>query len=215
MQNLFSPLMNMYQNQLDASRRCAEAFFSGTGKIDRMLIDATHRAFDNQMNFVQEITTAQDPRALGNTVRSRFMSRNSDEAVNYQKEIIQIYAEMQNEIGKSMQDCIERLGMPATGNATRGLETSPEQANDAAFNPMTSMFSVWESAFKDVAALAKKNMLAGASNIGTDFSKRQTVDKHADVVADHIQQSGSADAMSEEGGSAVKEHSSLAGSKKK
>lgn len=215
MQNLFIPLMNMYQNQLDVSRKCAEAFFSGTGKIDRMLIAATHRAFDEQINFVQEITTAQDPRVLGNTVRSRLMSRNPNDAASYQKEIIQIYTEMQNEIGRSMQDCFERLGMPATANTTRAAERTEEQSNDAAFNPMTSMFSVWESAFKDVAALAKKNMMAASSNAGTDFRKMQSTAKQADVTTDHIQHAGSTAEMSEESVAAAKDHSSSTGSKKK
>jgi hypothetical protein len=36
-----------------------------------------------------------------------------------------------------------------------------QQANDAVYNPVTSVFSVWESAFKEAAAMARKNM-AGA-----------------------------------------------------
>lgn len=214
MQNLFSPFVSMYQNQLDASRKCAEAFFSGTGKIDRILIDATQRAFDEQLNFVQEITTAQDPRTLGNTVRSRLMARNSNDAVNYQKEIFQICAEMQNEIGRSMQNCVQQLGMPAAANATRPTD-SIEQANDTSFNPMTSMFSVWESAFKDVAALAKKNMMAAGSNSGTDFRKMQGVAKEAEGSDEHTQHARSTVEMSEEVASNEKEHSSSSSSKKK
>lgn len=189
MQNVFSPLMNLYQNQLEASRKCAAAFFSGTEKIDRMLIGATHHAIDEQLNLVQSITTARDPRNIANAVQSRFMARNPDEVVNYQKEIMQIYAEMQNEIGKSLQEYVEQAGSQATGGARRLTEGAAEKkTNDVAFNPMTSMFSVWESAFKDVAALAKKNMMAAGSVADDITSKEQSVRNYADVGSSNLRQ---------------------------
>ncbi|HJV80189.1 phasin family protein [Noviherbaspirillum sp.] len=163
MQNFLNPLVTMYQTQLEASRRFADALFSGTEKIDRVVIGASHRAFNEQLNFVQAMTAARDPRSVGTTLQSGFLSRNPDEAMNYQKEIMRIFAEMQNEIGRSMQDYLEQVGSHATSTATAPLETAQDQANDAAFNPMTSMFSVWESAFKEVADLAKKNMMAARS----------------------------------------------------
>ena len=189
MQNVFSPLMSLYQNQLEASRKCAAAFFSGTEKIDRMLIGATHHAIDEQLNLVQSITTARNPRNIANAVQSRFMARNPDEVVNYQKEIMQIYAEMQNEIGKSLQEYVEQVGSQATGGARRLTESAAEQkTNDAAFNPMTSMFSVWESAFKDVAALAKKNMIAAGSTADDITNKEQSVRNYADVASSNLRQ---------------------------
>lgn len=168
MQNVFSPLMSLYQNQLEASRKCAAAFFSGTEKIDRMLIGATQHVFNEQLNLAQSITTARDPRNVANAFQNRFMARNPDNTIDYQKEILQIYSEMQNEIGKSLQEYVAQLGGQAAENKHRLAEGAQAQkTNDAAFNPMTSMFSVWESAFKDVAALAKKNMMA-AGSVGND-----------------------------------------------
>lgn len=163
MQNIFSPLVTMYQTQLEASRRFADAIFSGTEKIDRVVIGASHRAFNEQLNFVQAIAASRDPRGVSNTLQSGFLARNPDEAMNYQKEIMRIFAEMQNEIGHSLQDYLEQIGSHATSTATGPIEAAQEQANDAVFNPMTSMFSVWESAFKEVADLAKKNMMAARS----------------------------------------------------
>ncbi|WP_324105033.1 phasin family protein [Noviherbaspirillum sp.] len=163
MQNVFSPLVTMYQTQLEASRRFADAIFSGTEKIDRVVIGASHRAFNEQLNFVQAIAAARDPRSVSNTFQSGFFTRNPDEAMNYQKEIMRIFAEMQNEIGHSLQDYLEKVGSHATSTATGPIEAAQEQANDTVFNPMTSMFSVWESAFKEVADLAKKNMMAARS----------------------------------------------------
>lgn len=162
MQNVFNPLVGMYQTQLEASRRFADAIFSGTQKIDRVMIGATHRAFTEQLNFVQAMAGMRDPRSAEATIRSRFLARNPDEAMNDQKEIMRIVVEMQNEIGQSLQECVEQLRRQASiGAPEQAVDASRMRQDEAAFNPVTSMFSVWESAFKEVAALARKNMLAG------------------------------------------------------
>lgn len=171
MQNVLSPMVNMYQSQLEASRRFADAIFAGTEKIDRVVIGATHRAFNEQLRFAQALSSIRDPRNMGSTLQSSLFSRNPDDAMNYQKEIMRIFAEMQNEIGRSMQDYIEQLGSNAATGVSAQLEVVQDQANDAAFNPMTSMFSVWESAFKEVAELAKKNMVAARTAIDSAATK--------------------------------------------
>lgn len=160
MQNATNPLLTIYSTQIEASRRFAEAVFSGTEKIDRVMRGATQRVFNEQLNLAQAITSARDPRVVGTTLQSNLFSRNPDDAMSYQKEIVRIMAEMQNEITRSMQDYMEQIRSNATTSATRPLQAAQTQANDTVFNPMTSMFSVWESAFKEVAELAKKNMVA-------------------------------------------------------
>lgn len=171
MQNVFSPMVTMYQTQLEASRRFADAIFSGTEKIDRVVIGATHRAVTEQLRLAQSLSSFRDPRAAGSSLQSSLFSRNPDDAMNYQKEIMRVFAEVQNEIGRSLQDYLEQLGSHAATSAAAPLEAAQEQANDAVFNPMTSMFSVWESAFKEVAALAKKNMTTARSSVNDATSK--------------------------------------------
>jgi hypothetical protein len=70
---------------------------------------------------------------------------------------------MQNDIGKSIQDYVDQIGNSAAGGMTRGADTAQRVA-DGALNPMTGMLSVWESAFREVAALANRNMQAARSS---------------------------------------------------
>jgi hypothetical protein len=91
------------------------------------------------------------------------MMRNPDDAVNYQKEIVRIVAEMQNEIGRGLRDYMDQLRTQATSSVEATASSAQAQSGDAAVNPVTSMFSVWETAFKEVADLAKKNMTAARS----------------------------------------------------
>lgn len=160
MQNVLGPLINLYQTQLDISRKCADAVFSGTEQIDRVVIGATQRMFSEQMNFVQNLASVRDPRAVGDAFQLGLAQHSPDDAMSYQKEIMRIFADMQNEIGRSLQGYVQQFSANATGASTKPLYAGMEQANDTVFNPMTSMFSVWETAFKDVAALARKNMAA-------------------------------------------------------
>lgn len=94
MQNAMNPLVTMYQSQLEASRRFVDAVFSGTEKIDRVMIGATQRVFNEQLNLAQAMTSARDPRTVGTTWQSTMLSRSPDDAMNYQKEIVRIVAEM-------------------------------------------------------------------------------------------------------------------------
>lgn len=191
MQNATNPLLTMYYTQLEASRRFAEAVFSGTEKIDRVMRGATQRVFNEQLNLAQAITTARDPRAVGSTLQSSLLARNPDDAVSYQKEIVRIVAEMQNEIGRSMQDYMEQIRTNATTTATRPLQAAQVQANDAVFNPMTSMFSVWESAFKEVAELAKKNMVVARGAVEQAAGRSaQQMTSYVDVAAGGAQEAG-------------------------
>lgn len=181
MQNGSNPLVTMYNTQLEASRRFAEAVFAGSEKIDRVMRGATQRVFNEQLNLVQAITTARDPRTVGSTLQSSLFTRNPDDAVNYQQEIVRIVAEMQNEISRSMQEYMTEIRSGATTSATRPLQAAQTQANDAVFNPMTSMFSVWESAFKEVAELAKKNMVAARGAV------EQAAGKSAQEMATYVE----------------------------
>ena len=194
MQNAMNPLLTIYQTQLEASRRFADAVFAGTEKIDRVMIGATQRVFNDQLNLAQAMTTVRDPRTMGATWQSNLMSRSPDDAVSYQKEIVRIVAEMQNEITRSMQEYIEQIRTNASSSASRPFEAvAPTQANDAVFNPMTSMFSVWESAFKEVAELAKKNMVAarGAMDEAASRAARSGT-TFADAAAGAVHQATSA-----------------------
>lgn len=200
MQNILSPMINLYQNQLEASRRVADAVFSGAEKMDRMMIGATRHAVAEQLNFAQAIATVRDPRSVGAALQSTFMSRNPEDTVNYQREFMRILTEVQNDIGRSMQDYIEHFGSNAASSTMRMSERTSEavqgQANDAVFNPMTSMFSVWESAFKDVAALAKRNMSNVRSSVD-DVTTRSlhSAGNYADVAAGAAQQAAEAAAQ--------------------
>lgn len=210
MQTVLSPLVGVFQTQLEASRRFADAIFAGTEKLDRVMIDATHHAFNRQLNLAQSMVTLRDPQSAATALQSNFLSRSPDDAMNYQKEVMRIFAEMQNDIGKSLHEYVEQLGTNAATAATNTampMDAVRGHANDAVYNPVVSMFSVWESAFKEVAELAKKNMVAAHSQVEEAASRTMdTAARFTTTASDSMQESvavaGTAgrSAMATEGG---------------
>src|SRR5688500_12757399 len=113
MQNALNPIVDLYQSQLEASRQVANALFSGTEKLDRVVMETTHKAFDDQLKYVQALTATRDPQSFANA-QNTFFPR-PENAVNCQKEIMRIFAEMQNDIGRSMQSYVEQVSGKAGG----------------------------------------------------------------------------------------------------
>lgn len=188
MANAVNPIMNMYQTQLEASRRFADAVFSGTEKIDRMMLEATHRAFTEQMNFAQAVAAARDPRGAAN-LQTAFLSHRPDNVAGYQKEIMHIFSDMQNEIGKSMQYYAEQLMPDSVSNAQAPLKMTQASSGSPTLNPITGLLSVWESAFREVASMANRNMAAARTNFENAANAVSTLNRSQEAArADAVRQ---------------------------
>ena len=182
MPSAMNPIIDMCQTQLEASRRLADVVFSGTERIDRVVIDAAHRAVTDQLNFAQAVVATRDPAGIAD-LQTTYMSRRPDNAMNYQRELIRVFAEIQSEVGKSMHYYIEQFGSSLNANAATSTRQARDHANDAMFNPMTGMFSVWESAFREVSSLASRNMEAARSSFETVSHAAADTAQHATEVS--------------------------------
>ncbi len=164
MQTAMNPMVDMYQTQLEASRRLADVVFAGTERIDRVMIEATHRAVTDQLNFAQAVASTRDPNGVAN-LQATYLSRRPDNAVNYQREIVRIFAEVQSEIGKSMQYYMEQFGSTMANSASAvSSRIGQDKRDNTSFNPVTGMFSVWETAFREIASMTNRNLAAARSS---------------------------------------------------
>jgi hypothetical protein len=157
-----SPLVTMCQAQLEASKRCADAVLSGSERMNWIVIESLRRIVTSQLKFTQAMTDVRDPQKIVSALQSGFLAGSQNDAINDQKEIMKIFAEMQNEIGQSLQDYIEQISTHAAAPAPA---VPRQQAASAAFNPMTNIFSVWESAVREAVTLAGKNMATAQSTL--------------------------------------------------
>ena len=155
-----NPLVNIIQHQLDASMRLADAVFLGKGKIDRVILDATHQAVENNLQMARALTEVQDPSQFKDLQTK--LAFHPEKNMHYQQEILSAVAEIQAEMGKSVQNYMERFGQNAAGKISEATQTYAKKESshpaNSLFNPVTSMFSVWERAFRDVTSLTNKNL---------------------------------------------------------
>lgn len=162
--NAVNPAMDIFQAQLETSRRFADAMFNGAEKIDRFLIANLHRSVSGQIRFAQALAMARDPASIAD-LQTGFLP-SSEDTFTSQREIFQIFTEMQNEIGISMQQYAEQLGAAAAANAASLFGSVPGMTDgNQKNNPASGVFSAWESAFRDAAALANRNLDAVRSNL--------------------------------------------------
>ena len=180
-----NPLVNIVQNQLDASMRLADAVFLGKGKIDRVILDATHQAVENNLQMARALTEVQDPSQFKDLQTK--LAFHPEKNMHYQQEILSAVAEIQAEIGKSVQNYMERFGQSAAGKLSDGVQTYANKEsgnqNQGMFNPVTSMFSVWERAFRDITSLTNKN-LATANKAAENgaYTAANSLSETADMV---------------------------------
>lgn len=164
-----NPMVDMVRYQLDASMQLANALFSDTEKIDRAVLDATHQAVDSQLKLARAVTNIRDPSKMAELQTT--LAHRPERTIQCQQQIMSALAEMQVEFGKSMQFYMERFSQTAitrAGEAERTTsEAANEQVNNAMFNPVSSMMSMWENAFREAATLANRNLMAARNTMET------------------------------------------------
>jgi hypothetical protein len=140
--------------------RLADAVFLGKGKIDRVILDATHQAVENNLQMARALTEVQDPSQFKDLQTK--LAFHPEKNMHYQQEILSAVAEIQAEIGKSVQNYMERFSQNVAGKLSDGVQKYGEkvsgQQENGVFNPVTSMLSVWERTFRDISSLTNKNL---------------------------------------------------------
>ena len=165
-----NPVVDMVQQQLDASIQLADVVFSGTEKIDRAVLDVTHQAVDSQLKLVRAMTNMRDPSKMAD-LQSVIASR-PEKAMHYQQQIMSALVEMQTEFGRSLRDYMDRVSHSAVEQAesvqhqaAAGLNQPGQAMAGPMVSPFTGMMGVWEQAFREASRFATQNMTAARSNV--------------------------------------------------
>lgn len=161
-----NPLADAVQVQLETSMQLTDAVFSGTEKIERAMRDATHQAVDGQLTMARAVAGIHNPTEMVDVRQS--LATRPESVMKCQQQIMLAFAEMQNDISKSIQHYMERFSPVAIvrpNEAAQTMDTASQKASNAFFNPVSSMLSVWESAFREAAQLANRNMMAARTTM--------------------------------------------------
>ncbi len=179
MQAIANPMLDVQRRQIDASRQMAEVVFDGTDRIEHLMLETTRKAFDEQMKFLQALTAVRDPQGFA-ALQSTFFSRTPDQMVKVQQELMRIVSEAQEQLKGTMGEyasVFNGAGMPVAMPIAMAPETTEALTGNGA---LTSMYSVWDKAFKDVIAMANRTVEAVQSSAQNGA---QAADTHAEQPA--------------------------------
>jgi phasin family protein len=158
MQNPATSMMQSYQHQIDASRHIAEAVFDGTDRIEHLMIESAKKAFDEQMKFYQALAAARDPQGLA-ALQSAFFSHTPEQMSKVQQELVKIVADAQHQIASTMEQYKAGLNGNMQSSMGDAMSAFSQSSNDApATNALTSVYSMWDKAFKESFAMANRTM---------------------------------------------------------
>lgn len=180
--NAVSPIADLLHNQLAISRQCAEAVFTGTERIDRVMRGATHRVIADQFQLVEALATTSDPRGFAK-LQSGMLNR-PDNVAHYAQEVLQAVAEMQSDISHSMQRYMEQMNGPSILAARAVGQAGGTRENASPFNPLTGMFSMWETALKEVTAMADRNLETARTRLKAGQEAVTQGARHEPMAAD-------------------------------
>jgi hypothetical protein len=171
MQSPSRSALEAYQEQIDASRHLADTVFNGTDRLEHLAIETARNAFDAQMRFYQALMAAQDQKSM-TALQTAFISQAPEHMIKVQQELIKIVSDAQQQITGTMQRYRSTLGSTAPlsipmmptdhSGATNGVPASAA---------LTSVYTLWEKAFKETLATANRTM---ATALGTAQSPLNT-----------------------------------------
>ena len=164
MQNPENALSGSYKNQLHATQQLAETVLVCAGKIDQVVMSTAHALFNEQIQLAQALLTSRDINQIA-LLQSSFLSHTPDYISKSQKEMLQICQEMQNKVGKTIEQYFEHasnaqlMPMPMMSMPMLG-----SKRNDDLIRPMSDLFNVWSMALKETSTLATHNIEVARTN---------------------------------------------------
>lgn len=155
MPDFLTPISDICQTQLEASRRLSDAVFLSTAKIDRVMLNAGHRTVDQQLRYAQAVGNARDPQVLSNLHVTFWVSK-PDQLQKLHQESMLIFAEVQNDIGRATKAFVDQLGTNAMRMMFFGLPLQATKTRMQSTDFFEGMMSAWNSSLRSVAKSARQ-----------------------------------------------------------
>lgn len=167
MPDILTPITDICQNHLEASRRIADALFVGAGKLEHVALDTAHRATDEQFRFAQAVGRTRDMQGFSN-LQSTFWAAKPVQFQKFQQECMRIVGEIQNEVSRATQAYAEHFSAGAMRPMPYPMPGSKAAGGGASANPFGGMVSAWESAMQGASRFSEQAM-ASARNAVQEF----------------------------------------------
>lgn len=161
-----NPMQDLYQAQLEATRKVANIVLSSAEKMDHLALSAAKDSMNDQIKYVEALGAVRDPNGV-QTIQSAFSKQSPDAMLNYYRELFKVFSESNTEIGQVAESYLEDMkaaAMKTANGATRNMDVAAS-VGEAAPAAEAGILGLWNAGYKQLSKMTEQ-YLKTANNVG-------------------------------------------------
>lgn len=148
-----NPLQDLYQAQLEATRKVANVILTSAEKMDHLSLSVAKDTMNDQIKYAEGLSAVRDPDGA-QTLQSAFAKQTPDAMLNYYRELFKVFAESNTEIGRVAESYIEDMKSAAMKTANGATRNMGVAANEAV--PVDAgILGLWNAGFKQLSKMTE------------------------------------------------------------
>jgi phasin family protein len=151
-----NPLQDLYQAQLEATRKVANIVLSSAEKMDHLSLGVAKDSMNDQIKYVEALGAVRDPNGV-QTIQSAFSKQSPEVMLNYYRELFKVFSESNTEIGRIAENYLEDMkaaALKTANGATRNAGVAAT-ANEGA--PVDAgILGLWNAGYKQLSKMTEQ-----------------------------------------------------------
>jgi hypothetical protein len=147
-----NPMQDLYQAQLEATRKVANIVLSSAEKMDHLSLSVAKDSMNDQIKYVEALGAVRDP---------------PDAMLNYYRELFKVFSESNTEIGRVAESYLEDMkaaAMKTANGATRNMGVAAS-VGETAPAAEAGILGLWNAGYKQLSKMTEQYLQA-ANNAG-------------------------------------------------
>jgi phasin family protein len=156
-----NPMQDLYQAQLEATRKVANIVLSSAEKMDHLALSAAKDSMNDQIKYVEALGAVRDPNGV-QTIQSAFSKQTPDAMLNYYRELFKVFSESNAEIGRIAESYLEDMkaaAMKTANGAARNMDVAAS-AGEAAPAAEAGILGLWNAGYKQLSKMTEQYLQA-------------------------------------------------------
>jgi phasin family protein len=152
-----NPMQDLYQAQLEATRKVANIVLSSAEKMDHLSLNVAKDSMNDQIKYVEALGAVRDPNGV-QTIQSAFSKQTPDAMLNYYRELFKVFSESNTEIGRVAESYLEDMkaaAMKTANGATRNMGVAAS-VGESAPAAEAGILGLWNAGYKQLSKMTEQ-----------------------------------------------------------
>lgn len=156
-----NPMQDLYQAQLEATRKVANIVLSSAEKMDHLALGAAKNSMNDQIKYAEALGAARDPSGV-QSIQSAFSKQTPDAMLNYYRELFKLFSESNAEIGRVAEAYLQDMRAAALKTANGAARDMSMAATEPEVAPVADagVLGLWNAGFKQLSAMTERYLHA-------------------------------------------------------